>query len=669
VIASFNECGDERIDSCYAGECCDPNSWSDWSGSANCGEVTQTRTNDCGDSDTRVWDFGECAVEEGTGWYQDWVDRGESGLTDKYCSPLEGGNYWDCVIEECDYSETGVKLGCELTDDHVIISNEVKELIDDNKYCNATKHFECGGCEEGEVGVCDDCGWRDCVPATRIPGTPSTPEDPGEEVPIDEPEAPEDCVSTAPSKPTLVSPADGENIRNDIVGLNWAAIGAWETNCRGNLNQYRVYIDNNNPPTTQAGILSSSITSFTYPISENQQYYWRVEAFNGAYGNYSETRSFTTYDSGNVSGIVWDDVEKSCTLDPTKGLGGLRITATGPDSKETTTAADGSYTLSDLTFGSYQICSDRPAPIAINPKYCPGNIRDLDNCDILEVGGDEVLNIGFRTENPDAWFQATNGDVYANASSGAISEVIPDSPEDSFEPYMITNSDEGDKPSGFAYAKGGVDVINQSGDAVGSERWYQTANYTPISDLPGWPNTINFEAPRNVDPIPSCSQVGGALNSASAGDLIYIPNGCIGDLEDFILSGGGWRYNLSSTGTFTIYVEGSFNISGDIESVDSNSEGVIFYVAGSINIAKEVTRIDAALIAKDGITTEAAEVEIDERLVINGMLATQGGISFGRSLIRNTVPAETVIYNPMYLPYSFSSTGLANFRLTWRERQ
>jgi len=163
--------------------------------------------------------------------------------------------------------------------------------------------------------------------------------------------------------------------------------------------------------------------------------------------------------------------------------------------------------------------------------------------------------------------------------------------------------------------------------------------------------------------------VGGALNSASAGDLIYIPNGCIGDLEDFILSGGGWRYNLSSTGTFTIYVEGSFNISGDIESVDSNSEGVIFYVAGSINIAKEVTRIDAALIAKDGITTEAAEVEIDERLVINGMLATQGGISFGRSLIRNTVPAETVIYNPMYLPYSFSSTGLANFRLTWRERQ
>ena len=85
-----------------------------------------------------------------------------------------------------------------------------------------------------------------------------------------------------------------------------------------------------------------------------------------------------------------------------------------------TTPADGSYTLSNMEYGNYEVCVDRPSPASDWSKKCPNDTGN--NCEVVTVDGDETLNFGLRRELTDAWFQVIDGDIH---SEGDITNPVP----------------------------------------------------------------------------------------------------------------------------------------------------------------------------------------------------------------------------------------------------
>jgi len=65
---------------------------------------------------------------------------------------------------------------------------------------------------------------------------------------------------------------------------------------------------------------------------------------------------------GTISGVVYQDINGNQQPDPGEGLAGATLTLTGSDTRETQSAADGSYSFDNLTPGATYLLSETPPP-------------------------------------------------------------------------------------------------------------------------------------------------------------------------------------------------------------------------------------------------------------------------------------------------------------------
>ena len=105
-----------------------------------------------------------------------------------------------------------------------------------------------------------------------------------------------DIVAEMPAVPLLVSPAD------NAVMVSTTPTLVWDANPAGGVpTGYKVYLDANNPPTTEVADLNANSFTLTTPLQNNTVYYWTVKAYNSMGTTETATPfSFTTVPEGLV---------------------------------------------------------------------------------------------------------------------------------------------------------------------------------------------------------------------------------------------------------------------------------------------------------------------------------------------------------------------------------
>ena len=116
------------------------------------------------------------------------------------------------------------------------------------------------------------------------------------------------CSNSDPGAPNLTSPPDRYNcFSSNSILLDWDAV-SFGTNCDGNDNRYRVYVDG-----TMVAEYNSSTTQHTYVGTWGTTHTWYVQASNGARTKNSVTRTFTVSTCARVIGRVWEDINNDGT--------------------------------------------------------------------------------------------------------------------------------------------------------------------------------------------------------------------------------------------------------------------------------------------------------------------------------------------------------------------
>lgn len=107
------------------------------------------------------------------------------------------------------------------------------------------------------------------------------------------------CTAVAPSKPSLLSPADNSSITATTVNLVWDDIVQdWGTSCVTNSNTYEVYVGTSPTSLALLGAVSDgngNSVQFGAGVA-GQTYYWKVRAKNGSLLTDSDIWSFTIND-------------------------------------------------------------------------------------------------------------------------------------------------------------------------------------------------------------------------------------------------------------------------------------------------------------------------------------------------------------------------------------
>jgi hypothetical protein len=117
------------------------------------------------------------------------------------------------------------------------------------------------------------------------------------------------CSDSNPAAPVLVSPPDTTTcFTSNTITLDWNAVSSWGTNCGGNTNTYKVYVDG-----AEVASVSDSVTSYDYTGSWNTSHTWYIKASNGARTTDSPTWGFTVDSCSRIVGRVWEDLNSDNT--------------------------------------------------------------------------------------------------------------------------------------------------------------------------------------------------------------------------------------------------------------------------------------------------------------------------------------------------------------------
>lgn len=104
------------------------------------------------------------------------------------------------------------------------------------------------------------------------------------------------CTAVAPSKPSLLSPADNSSITATTVNLVWDdVVQDWGTSCVTNSNTYEVYVGTSRTSLALLGTVrdgNGNSVQFGAGVA-GQTYYWKVRAKNGSLQTDSAVWSFT----------------------------------------------------------------------------------------------------------------------------------------------------------------------------------------------------------------------------------------------------------------------------------------------------------------------------------------------------------------------------------------
>ncbi|MFZ2202427.1 MAG: hypothetical protein WAV56_03440 [Microgenomates group bacterium] len=173
---------------------------------------------------------------------------------------------------------------------------------------------------------------------------------------------------TAPTAPSLVSPADGGQ-KDPSEPLVWEAPTSWGTNCH--LYNYKIWVSQTLPfPATATNTLPQSVTYDYFAGTPGQTYYWKVRATNFVDGPDSPTWSYVVhprpwfqgvsgglYGKTGISSIISSSLpaadQRLILDDAAIGLAGLAFTDTGSIGLGTSTDAKVSNSQLNATGTGY----------------------------------------------------------------------------------------------------------------------------------------------------------------------------------------------------------------------------------------------------------------------------------------------------------------------------
>lgn len=102
------------------------------------------------------------------------------------------------------------------------------------------------------------------------------------------------CTVTAPSTPTLLSPANGSTVSTANVSLVWNNTAqTWGNSCGINNNQFEIYVGTSPSSLALIGTVGSGTGSVAFSGTSGNTYHWKIRAKNGASNTDSPVWSFT----------------------------------------------------------------------------------------------------------------------------------------------------------------------------------------------------------------------------------------------------------------------------------------------------------------------------------------------------------------------------------------
>lgn len=370
---------------------------------------------------------------------------------------------------------------------------------------------------------------------------------------------------------------------------------------------------------------------------------------------------------GTVAGYIWNDLnnndgtgkdppsEPNYTASAVKVsyscTGGGGETWTTNDGSETGTPT-GTYTFANVPAGD---CSVSIGPLALgwsNTTLASVGVT-------VSAGGTATANFGVW-QNPKAWFQGCNGDIYGDG----VSISVPYDCAVCCDRWFLG----ADPNTAGGVVISGNPTLSCSGRR--SERG-SPPGWSVKEQTIDWPTSLSFSSPA------------GASTISSADPVLQLGRSYVWNRSD--VPSGTHEYLLGSpfypgSGVAVLYVRGDFAINGKFKATQSpDTQGVVIVVDGKVTINRDTagrdleplllsepgdeSDIDAVIIASGTISVTGSNLK--KRLVIKGMLYGRGGLSVtGEELEDNRYPRLKTIYNPLYF---HSTNPLAEDSIIWRE--
>jgi hypothetical protein len=224
---------------------------------------------------------------------------------------------------------------------------------------------------------------------------------------------------TPPETPVLVSPANSATDQPIVGTLTW--------NTAARATGYDVYLDVNNPPTTK---ISSDQTDLTYNYSSldnNQTYYWKVVAKNGAGSTSSAIWNFTTIiaapgafnltcpTSGltNVpieGDLTWDASERATSYEVTLGDNTYTVTTNSYHYSGLSYITEYTWNVQAINAGGNTNASNGPFTFTtiIQLPELPELVSPENSATIQPLSGILTWNPALRADNYDVYFGTDN---------------------------------------------------------------------------------------------------------------------------------------------------------------------------------------------------------------------------------------------------------------------
>lgn len=461
------------------------------------------------------------------------------------------------------------------------------------------------------------------------------------------------CVPTAPSAPTLNSPANNYESPTTTVTLSWNAVNTWGSDCNASgADRYYVYVGTSSSPTTLVASPSHPTLTFDYEAEVGVTYYWRVRSFNGAIfsTSYSATRSFTT--AGSIAGQVQlDDAGAATLVGGFCQLGGASGVEPGAGSQA---IADSLYAATVDGSGNYSI-SGVPSGSGHTVTLVPGDANYRCTCpDGCVYGGIDTGTTGldfFVTRIADPWWQVTGGSLHADL--GNVTSYIPSSCSGACSPYLVLADGSGD--AGLVSYSGSLSLgdVGEENISETGDNWFAQTQYQGLQTGYNYFVRILEEDPEGFfgwdgsEPL-----VSGVYESVGVN----------------VISGGDW--SIGSGTQAVMLVEGDMVVDVNIDVAEGGFLAIV--ASGNIFFGDNVTNVEGVFIADGAIVTcESAtcgSAGVGEQFTGEGIFVGWGGIDLRRDFDgsdNDIYPAEHFVYRSDLQVNAYNYLLLP--RYTWQE--
>ncbi len=294
----------------------------------------------------------------------------------------------------------------------------------------------------------------------------------------------------------------------------------------------------------------------------------------------------------------------------------------------------------------------------------------------INSGAGITANFNFETiyNPPNPWISVSDGDVYGGAGgNGILAQVPSGGVAAGFSPYLAWTGTAPTESSAFA---GWMDIGNTDNQISEDDTYLK--NLQPSL----WFDDFRFTPPTNAQLVPSQVDF---LNNLNPSNVYYATRT---NIQTYLNSGNPTSYRLAQNGTVVVYVTGTpgtLAINRRVLSLAPNSQRILLVIPNGITVNFAASQGSAAssptnpdyhlgIISAANINFLTRAPNPDFPVVVDGPIITNGEVFLNRDLDDNNPgngsenalkPAESFVYEPLYLTGISDTSGLKISDVTW----